>query len=264
LLLLLPGWHLKLLPSKLSSGLRNELFAQTPRYPYEVYQDRKEGIVPQRTLVAREKLVLVSAALESNEAAVEENGAQYSLAFYLKNGVKRMSISVRERKKRYKMKPLCRDYPAGFNSFAWSSEIPRFYDIGIHDLSPLAEVQDSSGQNIVPIVLFSTPPKQATLQYCFCLVPLQNVSVLEFKIYAPNSLTPMYAASLENLQAETEACLRWHGQDQDNKVAIDGRYQLVVEAIFKALPGENARRVNVKYAFYHHADMLQGNWKVPQ
>jgi hypothetical protein len=265
LLLLLPDWHQKLLPFALGSRQRNnELFAQEPRYSYRVYQDRKEGIVPQRTLVAGEKLVLVSAELESNEAARAQNTPQYKLAFYLRNGTKKISLVVREPKKRYKMEPLRREYPAGFNSFAWSSEIPRFYDITIHDLAPLAESADLTGEFIVPVVLFSTSVKPATLQYRFGIVPLQTISVLEYKIYPPNSLQAIYAAKLRDLHADEEACLRWHGKDQNNMVVKDGRYQLTVEATFKALPGESAKQTYVKYVFYHHAEALLGNWNMPQ
>ena len=242
-----------------ASGYIGALQAQE-RYTYRVYQDRKEGIVPQRTLVAGEKLVLVSAGVEDGVPLTVENAPEYKLAFYLHEDAKKMSLVVRELKKRYKMEPLRREYPAGLNSFSWPAEIPHFYDIAIHDLAPLAELSDSSGKKVVPVALFSKAPNPATAQYRFCFVPSQAISVLEYKIYPSNTLQPIHAATLQGLAAEEEACLSWRGRDRNNKTAEDGWYHLLVEATFRPLPGQAARKVTAKHTFYHSAEMLKGNW----
>ena len=44
-----------------SGNTINALQAQTLKYPYKKYQDRKEGLIKKKTLVAGEKLVLISA-----------------------------------------------------------------------------------------------------------------------------------------------------------------------------------------------------------
>ncbi len=263
-LLFLPGLQQFLPAGWRALGQSASLQAQEDKYSYKVYNDRKEGIVPAKTLVAGERLVLVSAGIESSESLSSGEPLEYKLAFYLHQGARRMSLTVRELKKRYKMEPLRREYPAGLNSFSWPAEIPRFYQISLQDLAPLAEISDSSGKKIVPVAIFSAAPKHAELNYRFCFIPLQAISILEYKIYPFGSLAPIYAATLRGINAEEEAPLRWHGKDRNNRMAGDGWYHIAVEATFKPLPGENARRVNLRHTFYHAAEILKGNWNAPR
>jgi len=240
-------------------GSGDSLYAQTPKYPYRKLDNRKEGIVKSKQLVGGERLVLVSAAIENDEAMPEENAAEYNLAFYLED-TSRMTVVVREFEKLYKMEPLKREYPSGLCRFSWPSEIPRYYGIGLQDLSPLAKVSGSGGRRIVPVVLFYAKPEIQNPSYRFCFVPHHSVSKLEYKIYQSSSLEPIYTGELSDLRADKEACLRWPGKNQNNEIVTDGWYHLVVTVTFKPRPGTPPRRGTSKYQFYHYAGILKGNY----
>jgi hypothetical protein len=160
------------------------------------------------------------------------------------------------------MEPLRTSFPAGPSLFPWSAEIPRYYGIAIHQLLPLAKAAGNNGERIVPIVLFYEQPKNRELIYRFGFVPQQAVTVLNYKIYPAGSTAPIYSATLRDLEAEQRAEVRWQGRDQNNKPARNGPYVLWLEATFRALPGEQGRKVTTTYEFYHHADILRSKWVV--
>lgn len=235
--------------------LGDQLYAQTPEYPYKRYQDRKEGIVQPRQEVSGEKLVLVSATIESSESAKKENTPNYNLAFYIEDTLQ-VKVVVREFVNRYKMEPLQQKYLPGVNHFLWPSKIPRFYDIGIRDLFSLAEVLGLGGQRIVPIVLFDTKLKQPEFSYRFCFVPLQSISLLQYKIYLANSPVFIHTGTLNDLEVNKISCILWNGKDKISKIVNDGLYELIIETTFKPPPGAIPRKVISKYQFYHSTDLL--------
>ena len=240
-------------------SLANTIHAQTKEYPYSKYPDRKEGIVAQRQLVSGEKLVLVSAAIENSEPPPKLEPSTYRLGFYLEKR-SRVEVIVREFENLYKMEPLRRDYEAGINVFAWPAEIPRNYDITIANLQPIGIVSGSGDERIVPVALFYDKPKNAELAYRFCFMPQQAIAVLEYKIYSSKSLEPIYTGTMRDLVAEKRAYLRWHGKDQKNNIAINGLYNLYIEATFRPAPGGLAVKVSFKFQFYHFSEILNDDW----
>jgi len=93
------------------------LYAQNTRYPFKEYADRKEGIIKKETLVAGEKLLLISAVIENREPLPAGNTSSCNLKFYLKNTA-RVSIEIWEYDKSYKMVPFLKSYPAGLTKFS--------------------------------------------------------------------------------------------------------------------------------------------------
>ncbi|MCI0694709.1 hypothetical protein L0337_22225 [candidate division KSB1 bacterium] len=248
----------------LALNWESTVYAQTTaKYPYKTYGNRKEGIIKSRQLVAGEQIVLVGASIENNEPAPQPEGADYKLAFYLE-GASGVEIVVREFEKLYKMAPLRTEYPAGLSTFAWPSEIPRYYGIAIPHLFPLATVAGTDGERIVPVMLFCAAPKDTALIYRFCFVPLKTVSVLQYKIYFTGSLQPAFSGTLRDLEADRQAYLRWAGKDQNSRPVRNGLYTLVLEPTFKPLPGEQAVKVTSTYEFYHYAEILKSNSAVRQ
>ncbi len=252
-----------LLKTAVSLGLENRLYAQTLQYPYKKYENRAEGLVKSRQLVEGEKLELLSAAIENNEAMPKAGVDKFHLAFCLQ-GTSRVKIIVREFEKVYKdvkmeyrMVPLQNQYPSGTNQFSWPAEIPLHYKLTIDDLVPLATAPGSEFDTIVPLLLFYAAPMNSAVSYRFCFFPLQTVSGLEYKIYRANPLEPVYSDKLRDLPGEQKIYLRWPGKDQSNKPAGSGLYNLVIAATFRALPGTNAKKMTATYQFYHDAEIMK-------
>jgi len=241
----------------------NLLYAQTPQYPYKRYENRKEGLVKSKQLVAGEKLVLLSAAIENNEAMPRTSFNQYRLAFCLPE-TSQVKIVVREFEKVYKdvrmeyrMEPLQDEYPSGTNQFSWPAEIPLYYKLTVDDLVPLATMPGSEFDTIVPLLLFYAAPMNSEVSYRFCFFPLQTISVLEYKIYRAKPLELVYSAKLRDLPGEQKTYLRWPGKNQNNQLANSGLYNLVIEATFRPLPGTNAKKLTTTYQFYHDAEIMR-------
>jgi hypothetical protein len=239
------------------------LYAQTPQYPYKRYENRKEGLVRSKQFVAGEKLVLLSAAIENNEAMPKTSFDKYRLVFCLPE-TSQVKILVREFEKVYKdvkmeyrMEPLQNEYPAGTNQFSWPAEIPLYYKLTIDDLVPLATAPGSEFDTIVPLLLFYAAPMNSAVSYRFCFFPLQTINVLEYKIYRANPLALIYSDKLRDLPGEQKIHLRWPGKDQNNKPAGSGLYNLVIEATFRALPGTNAKKLTTTYQFYHDIEIIK-------
>lgn len=232
---------------------KNSLYAQDNKYPYKQYDDRKEGIVRNGKLVAGEKLALVAAVIANHESSPQNGVNQYHLGFYLKAPAK-LSIEVREFEKRYKMEPLEKDWKSGLQQFAWSAEIPRYYDIGLKDLFPLAKISGSLKTQIVPVLLYHLKPQFSEVSYNFYFVAQDEISVLVYKIYDSQTETPrlVYADTLRDLRAHERISVRWRGKDRNNLAVKSGWYSLFLEASFKLRP-----LVVSEYQFYHHAGLLQ-------
>lgn len=232
-------------------GLVPALYAQDGPYPYAAFNDRKEGILKKRELVAGEKLVLVAAAITNNEAPPAGN-PPYHLGFYLP-GPAKVKVQIWEFDKQYKMEPLQKQWQSGPNRFAWSPEIPRYYNIAVKDLLPMARMTESPGQEIVPVVLYYRRPEGAVVGYHFYVVALDEIITLTYKIYNLQTEPPalVYAAVLQNLPAHQHLKVQWHGKDQNNTVAASGKYSLFLEARFKR------GMVAAEYPFYHQARLLQ-------
>jgi hypothetical protein len=231
----------------------NNLYAQGNKYSYKQYDDRKEGIIRSSQLVAGERLVLVAAAIANNEPLPQNSGSQYHLGFYLKDSAQ-LNIEVWEFEKRYKMEPLENDWKSGLQQFAWSAEIPRYYDIGLEDLFPLAKISGSRTTKIVPVVLYHVKPQFSEVSYNFYLVAQDEISVLAYKIYDTQTETPrlVYSDTLRDLRAHERISVRWRGKGRNNLAVRSGWYTLFLEASFKARPP-----VVSEYQFYHHAGLLQ-------
>ena len=238
------------------------LYAQPQKYPYRRYENRKEGLVTPKQLVAGEKLVLLSAAIENNET-MPPAFDKYHYVFSLPE-TSRVKIVVREFEKvydhakmEYRMEPLQNRYPSGTNQFSWPAEIPLYYELTIDDLVPLATASGSEFDTIVPLLLFYAAPKNAEVSYRFAFFPLQTICVLNYKIYRAQPLELAYSAQLKDLPGEQKTYLRWPGKDQNNRLANSGLYNLVIEATFCALPGTNPRKLTTTYQFYHDVEIMK-------
>jgi hypothetical protein len=231
----------------------SNLYAQDNRYLYKSYADRKEGIVKSWQHVAGERLILVAAAIANSEARLPRDNTPYHLGFYLKDSAK-VNIEIWEFEKLYKMEPSQNTWNEGPQQFSWPSEIPRYYNIAIKDLFPLAKIAGSHSQKIVPVVLYYDKPQGAEVCYDFCLVALDEIDTLKFKVYDVQTATPqpIYQGTLRDQRAHARINVRWPGKDQNNRAVKNGWYCLFLEAKFKARPP-----VNSKYQFYHHAGLLR-------
>ena len=240
-----------------SGNTINALQAQTLKYPYKKYQDRKEGLIKKKTLVAGEKLVLISATME-NQEKIPKNITKYNLGFYLKDSAK-IKIEVREFDHYYKMEPLQNKYRIGIQTFSWPSEIPGYYNINLIDLFPLAKISCPGIFKIVPIVLYYEQPSSPDLIYRFGFIPNNTIKQLEYNIYRTDKDEPIFTGMLKELIKDKIFHIRWNGKDnQNNPVATDPLI-LNIKATFKSSPGSEIRReVTLNYHFYHFADLLRG------
>ena len=230
--------------------------AQEPKYPYKLYDDRKEGIVKERQLVAGEKLVLISAAIVSDKNLPPAGPHSYSLGFYLPSA-SRLNVVLREYSKSYKLELLQKDYEPGAFRYSWPAEVPQYYNIDLRDLHALVKVSEAGSQRIVPPVLFVDQPDPKQVKYSFCFLPYQKISAVEFNIYPAESLEPIYSGSIKSLEAEKQFYLEWPGTDNKNTLAQSGIYSLVATATFTPRPGTPALTVTSKYQFYHTPDFFK-------
>lgn len=240
-----------------SGNLNNSLYAQTPKYPYQRYDNRKEGLIPKKTLVAGEKLVLISASIE-NQEIVPKNVTSYSLGFYLKDPAK-VKIEVRELENyNYKMEPLQDIWQPGIRTFSWPSEIPNYYHINLVDLSPLARISSAEIFTIVPIVLYYENPNSKDLTYCFGFIPNNTIKELEYSIYQAGKDEPLFIGRLRDLIGEKPFHIQWSAKDNQNRPVSSGFLILNIKATFKSTPGSEVRReVTLNYQFYHVADFFK-------
>lgn len=237
--------------------IRSNLYAQKPRYPYKKYESRKEGIVKKKQLVAGEKLVLISAAIDNFESRPKKDAAVYNLGFYLKESA-RVKIEVREFENYYKMQPLRIVYPPGPNSFSWPSTIPRYYEIALEDLFALAKIRGSGSNLILPIVLYYEKPQNPDMSYRFCFIPYKTINLLEYKIYNLLSKQLIFTKTLKDLPREKIICVRWNGKDKNNNPVVSGLLNLNIKATFKAPPGSVIHKtVTLNYQFYHFANLIK-------
>lgn len=234
----------------------NFVHAQEPKYPYKAYEDRKEGIVKERQLVAGEKLVLVSAAIANDKPAPESAAQTFNMGFYLPHET-RLKVVLREYSKAYKLELLQQAYPAGVFRYSWPAEIPQFYQIGLGDLHPLVKVSEPGSQKIVPPVLFIDQPDRGEVHYSFCFIPYHDLGTAEFNIYPAEALEPIYSGSIKELDAEKEFYIDWPGTNKKGETAKSGLYSLVVTATFSPRPGTPATTVTSKYQFYHTPDFFK-------
>ncbi len=239
--------------------LSTRAYAQD-EYAYKRYEDRKEGILKEKKLVAGEKLELISAAIAPQEAQSQTQPGQYHLAFFMEDS-NRVQVVVQalvpEIQRLYKMEPLFITHPKGVRTFSWPATIPLHYNLGVDKLLPLAKVRGAAGGKIVPVLLYSQSRKDAAPRYRFCFVPSGNLSVLKYHVYEANAATPIYSGALRDLPGEQQVFLNWDGRNQKGAPVKSGWYKLILEATFKALPGANPRKVSVQHEFYHYAEIFR-------
>lgn len=237
-----------------SGNLSNSLYAQ--EYPYKKYENRKEGLVPKKTLVAGEKLVLISASIENKEV-IPKNATLYSLGFYLKDSSK-IKMEVREFDHYYKMEPLQDKYQPGIQTFSWPSEIPNYYNINLVDLFPLARISGAGILKIVPIVLYHNNPRSTDLIYRFGFIPNNTIKELEYSIYQSGKDEPLFIGKLRDLVSEKIFHIQWNSKDNQNRRVPTGPLILNIKATFRSAPGSEVRReVTLNYQFYHVADFFK-------
>ncbi len=232
------------------------LLIQQPEYPYKKYQDRKEGILPKKQLVAGEKLVLISAAIENFERVPTGFITnEYKLGFYLKESA-RVKIEVQEFEHYYKMQPIQEAYLSGPNIFKWPSKIPLHYGIDLADLFPLAEIRGSGRSILVPIVLYNERPYNPEMSYRFSFEAYKTISVLEYTIVGSQEKL-IFAGKLKDLKDKI-IHVQWNGRDTNNRPVASGLLSLNVKATFKPPPGSvEYKTVTLNYPFYHFADLLR-------
>ena len=236
----------------------NPLCGQDSKYPYKKYKDRKEGLIKKKKLVAGEKLVLISAAVENIEKiSADSKPSQYNLGLYL-NESACLQIEVREFDVYYKMQPLQFNYKRGVNIFSWPAEIPMYYNIGLNNLYPLAKTRGADKIRIVPILLFYQKPQSTGVIYIFSLIPNKTIKELEYNIHRPEQQEYVYTAKLNDLLKDKIFQIRWNGMDSQNKPVTSGLLTLNIKATFKSSPGSEIRKeVTLNYHFYHFADLLK-------
>jgi hypothetical protein len=233
------------------------LYAQNTRYPFKEYADRKEGIIKKATLVAGEKLLLISAVIENREPLPAGNISSYHLKFYLKN-TGRVSIEIWEYDKSYKMEPFLRSYPAGLTKFQWPAEIPQYFDIALKDLFPLAKTLDSGPTTYLPIVFYYNNPELKGQYYSFGFIPLKSIDTLEYKFYKFQSTALVHSGKLRDLKKDQKLFIQWNGKGQNNRPFDSGLYTLVITSTYKPRPGVRpAPPVTTKYQFYHDLSLLE-------
>ena len=233
--------------------------ARAQEYLYQKYEDRKEGILKEKKLVAGEKLELISAAVTSQEAPTQSD--QYCLTFFVEDSDHVQVVVqalVPQIQRLYKMEPIFTDYPNGLWTFCWPATIPTHYNLTLDKLLPLAKLRGASGIKIAPVLLYSGDNRNATPRYRFCVVPSGSVSTLNYHIYASNATTSIYSGSLRDLPSNEQAFLDWDGHDQTGTPLKSGWYKLIIEVTFKALPGMNPRVGNFQYEFYHYTEIFRG------
>lgn len=235
---------------------KNTLQAQTIEYPYKKYKDRKEGLIKKKTLVAGEKLVLISASIENKEV-IPKNATLYSLGFYLKDSSK-IKMEVREFDHYYKMEPLQDKYQPGLQTFSWPSEIPNYYNINLVDLFPLARISGAGILKIAPIMLYYENPKSTDLIYRFGFIPNNTIKKLEYSIYQSGKNEPLFIGNLRDLVREKIFHIQWNSKDNQNCPIPSGLLILNIKATFKSTPGSEVKReVTLNYQFYHVADFFK-------
>jgi len=240
--------------------LGNYAYAQKVEYPYKKYRDRKEGIIRKKQLVAAEKLVLISAAIENLESIEKEyKPNEYKLAFYLKESAK-LKIAVSEFENYYKMQPLQEVYSPGPNHFSWPSEIPEYFNIALDDLLTLANIRGSRSTTIVPIVLYYEKPQNTDVRYRFSFIPFKRITLLEYNIYKLHKKEPIFTRTLRNIPRERITHIRWNGKDARNKKVSSGLFILNIKATFKSSQSSiYAKTVTLNYNFYHIANLFKND-----
>ncbi len=243
--------------------ISTEAFAQETKYPLEKYHDRIEGIAKPPKLVAGEKLFLISATIEHEEPMpAEKKMPHYNLRFHLEDSA-RIKIEVWEYDKpphgySYKMEPLRRIYAAGHNDFTWPSTISLYYQIGLHDLLPLAKTLDSSRSIILPVALYHTTPDIKGMSYSFCFIPTKTVDTLEYKIYNTQTAKLVNDGILTGLLKDNKFYIRWDGKDRNQRIPGNGLYELILTATFRSPRGlKKMPPVITSNQFYHYAGYLK-------
>jgi len=237
--------------------LRSDLYAQGTKYSFKEYADRKEGIIKKEQLVAGERLLLISAAIENSEPLPVGNISSYNLKFYLQDTA-RVNIEVWEFEKSYKMAPFLKSCPAGLTTFSWSSEIPQYYKIALKDLFPLAKTLDAARPTYLPIALYYAKPELRGQYYSFGFVPLKSITALEYKFYKAQSINPIHSGKFRNIKKDQKFFLRWNGRNQNNQMADSGLYTLMIIATYTPKPGTPTKPpVTTQYQFYHYLELLQ-------
>ena len=239
-----------------STCSQNHLYAQGNQYPYKEYADRREGIIRREQLVAGEKLLLISATIESSEPPPAAGISSYNLKFYVQDTA-RVSVEVWEYDKSYKMEPFLRSYPTGLAKFSWSSEIPLHYKIALKDLYPLAKTLDMGQPTYLPVALYYNRPEQHGQLYSFGLAPLKSIASLEFGFYSSQASNPAHSGSMRDLQKGQKILIQWNGKNLSNQMMDDGFYTLVITATYAPRPGTHPRPpITTQYRFYHQRELL--------
>lgn len=238
----------------------NILFSQDEKYPFKKYSDRWEGIVEDRQLVAGEKLVLISAKLETNENIPITAEDAYNLKFCLEKS-DHLKIEVwgyEKYDKPYKMVPLRTKYLHGLNTFSWPSKISKFYNFSLNDLSALAQIITTDNIPVyVPLVLYCKDKNIEIENYNFCFIPFNSIEILEYKICEKSSGITLYYGKLSNLIKENKFSIKWNGRNTRNELVQNGYYILIIQAAYKARPGKKQKpEVTTIYEFYHNIEIL--------
>lgn len=232
--------------------------AQDERFQYQRYENRKEGIVNRKELIAGEKLVLISASIENNEKLDNNREPEkLNLDFCINDSVK-IKIQVREFEHNYLMVPLNENYGKGKHTFQWPAEIANFYKITHQEMLPLGMVKSNHSKKIVPMMIYNSKPKNLTVVYKFSFYPHQTIFQLKYYIYGSNINQPIFSDERKNLIKDEIFDLRWNGRDTYDQPAPNGQYNLFVEATFQPAFGSvNYRKIPLTFQFDHFANFLK-------
>jgi len=237
--------------------LRSDVYAQNTKYSFKKYTDRQEGVIKKEQLVAGERLLLISAAIENNEPLPAENILSYNLKFYLQDTA-RVNIEVWEFEKSYKMTPFLKSYPAGLATFSWPSEILQYYKITLKDLFPLAKTSDAVRPTYLPIAFYYANPELRGQYYSFSFVPLKSITTLEYKFYKAQSINPIHSGKLRAIKKDQKIFIQWNGRNQNNQMADSGLFTLMITATYTPKPGTRPMPpVTTQYQFSHYLELLK-------
>jgi len=236
----------------------SRLYAQNKKYPFKEYANpnRMEGIQREQ-LVAGERLLIISATIESSESLPAGNISSYNLKFYVKDRAQ-VSIDVWEYDKSYEMAPFLKAYPAGLAKYSWPPEIPLYFKIALKDLCPIAKTVDERLPIYLPIALYYTNAELRGQFYNFGFIPLKSITTLEYAFYSLSSTHPVHSGRMKDIRKDQKIFIQWNGTDLSNRMMDSGLFELVITATYIPKPGTKQRApITTKYRFYHQRDLLE-------
>ena len=239
------------------------------RYPFQTYDNRKEGFVRDDRLVSSERLAFLSASIQDMGPQARSEPDSLEIVFYLPES-SNVKISVMEVRELYLMEPLRRDYTDGYQSFIWPKKIVNDCSIDLNDLMLLGEIEHEKMNTIVPIMFVETITLDQNRFYSFCFRPESEVDSLRYSFYEYETNTRFFESVLEDLSGYDLITVNWNGVNDRNIPVIRGWYYLSLTVYFApTIESLYGSRIVNNFRFYHEPDFMnlrlpiteEGSWK---